>query len=68
MADQTEVQTIRVAEFAQIQENGSVVRVIRTEFKVGEHGPFIVEIPAREFTAALVKQKIEIIAREVRQL
>lgn len=68
MADQTEIRTTRVAEFAQIQENGSIIRVIRTEFKVGEHGPFIVEIPARDFTAGAVKQMIETIAREVRQL
>jgi len=62
------IRKTRVIEIPSLSDSGLPTRVIRTEFMVGTDGPFAVEISARDFTAAKVREQMEKIAAELRQL
>lgn len=47
---------------------GNVQAVKRTSFLVGDQGPFVVQVPNAEFTAARVRQEAEKVANEIRGL
>jgi hypothetical protein len=49
-------------------QNGAFAAVYTVQFNVGKQGPFIVQIPAAEFTAAEVKKRTESFAAELAQI
>lgn len=48
--------------------NGRPVETMRTEFRIGENGPFVVRLPKEGWSAAIVNEKIAEMARELEQL
>ena len=49
----------RVVETSSVGDNGRAVPVIHVEFTVGSNGPFSVELPKAQFTAAAANAKIQ---------
>jgi len=62
------IRKTRVIEIPSLSDSGLPTRVIRTEFMVGTDGPFAVELPASEFTAAKAREAMEKLALEIRGL
>lgn len=63
-----DVRVRSVRESVRVDEMGNMTRTRIVIYTVGEHGPFQLEIPAAEFNAATVQQRVEETAREVRAL
>lgn len=59
---------LRVGEGFRIDDTGQSFAVKIVTFKVGDNGPFSVEIRADEFSAARAQEEIEQTAREIRAL
>lgn len=59
---------IRVSESVELTRAGGSRRIVRTEYMVGEHGPFIVDVPREDYSAAKVKAEMEKMASELSQL
>lgn len=67
MPDQTpSVQN--VTQVATLTTDGKTQFHYNVRFMVGPDGPFTIQIPQAEFTAANVKQKMEAFATEINQL
>lgn len=62
------IRKVRATQFTELTDTGRVVRMIRTDFMIGEDGPFSVELPIELFTERAVREEIEKIAAELRKL
>lgn len=58
----------RIFEASTIGDKGQTIKAIRVEFKVGEHGPFSIELPAAGFSAAAANQKISEFVSHLNQI
>lgn len=45
--------------------NGRAIETMRTEFKIGDDGPFVVRIPKEGWSAEQVNQEIDRVRREL---
>jgi|YelNatPaOPRAMG01_1025707.scaffolds.fasta_scaffold44361_1 hypothetical protein len=54
-----EVTILGIAEGVRIDERGNLVRTRVVTYKIGEYGPFTIELPATEFSEITVREKIE---------
>jgi len=63
-----DVSIIRQYEVQRLTQGGQAQSMMRVEFKVGEDGPFSVEIPREQYSAESARFEINIIAEEVRAL
>lgn len=57
-----------ITQITLLDARGNAVPTMRIDYRVGDDGPFYIEIPKSEFTAANVKAKIEEEASEIRRL
>lgn len=63
----SDIKIFRQTEDQRVTDNGqSFEAIIRVEFKVGEHGPFVEKFPKTEFNAAVRDARLEDFAREIR--
>jgi len=66
MPDQIQVVSIR--DVTEVGPDGRPRYTIRVEFLVGQYGPFVESISREHFSAAVLRQRMEAIAREIEQL
>lgn len=62
-----DIKITRVMEDRRIGEHDRIAAIIRVEFRVGDHGPFVEHFPKELYSAAARDQKLNDFAREVRQ-
>lgn len=48
--------------------NGKPIETMRTEYRIGDNGPFILRLPRDEWNAQRVNEEIGKVARELEQL
>lgn len=60
-----EVTIISTRQDAGFDVNSRPVETMRTEFRIGDDGPFVVRIPMSEWSAARVKEEIDRFRREL---
>lgn len=60
-----QIQITRVLETTDFGDKGQSVPSVRVEFKVGEHGPFSINLPKSQFTAIAANAKIQEYAQHV---
>jgi hypothetical protein len=63
-----DVQIISTRQDAGFDSANRPIETMRTEFKIGEDGPFVVRIPKDEWTGDRVKQEIERVKRELESI
>jgi hypothetical protein len=63
-----DVEIVNQSEYQKYGYGSNVQPTIRVSFKVGQQGPFTVDIPKAEYTAAKVWALIDPIADEIRQV
>lgn len=68
MPEERKAVVTSITQVTQLDNRGNAVPVMRIDYLVGDDGPFSIEVPKSEFTAASVKAKIEEEAEQVRQL
>lgn len=56
---------IAISEGVKLDRSGNFERTRIVQFRVGEHGPFQIEIPGSEFTEGRVRELLEAQAREI---
>jgi hypothetical protein len=61
-----DIKVIRTVEDSKYMLDGTRVAIIRVEFMVGPHGPFVERMPKEGFTALVRDTKLNDFAREVR--
>lgn len=54
-----EITILSIGEGLKIDERGNVIRTRVVSYKIGDYGPFTIEIPASEFSEATVRERIE---------
>jgi hypothetical protein len=54
-----EVTILGIAEGVRIDERGNLIRTRVVTYKIGEYGPFTIELPSTEFSEITVREKIE---------
>jgi hypothetical protein len=54
-----EIVILSIGEGLKIDERGNVIRTRVVTYKIGEYGPFTIEIPATEFNDTVVRERIE---------
>jgi len=59
---------IRQSHQSALDAGGTIRRLVRVDFKIGDDGPFSVSIPETDYSAAAAQDRIEQFAREVGQL
>lgn len=59
------VRIVRQLEDARFSQDGKHIAIIRVEFMVGDHGPFVERFPKDGFTAATRDDKLNTFAREI---
>jgi hypothetical protein len=62
----TDIKIIRQIEDARFDQDGTTHNIIRVEFTVGKHGPFVERFDRVTFTAQGRDDKLSAFAREVR--
>lgn len=68
MDEPNEIKTLRTYQSPSLTDAGQVVTMYRVEFKVGIHGPFVVEFLPADFIPSKVRARQEEIAATVRAL
>lgn len=63
-----EKEILAVTQVQRISRVGNIVEVMRVEYRIGDHGPFFVELPKAEFTTDRVHAEIDKIAATIRSL
>ena len=53
-----EIVILSIGEGLKIDERGNVIRTRVVTYKIGEYGPFTIEIPATEFNDTVVRERI----------
>jgi hypothetical protein len=59
---------IRVTQTTQLDTLGKAVYFMRIQYNVDTHGPFTLDIPAAEFTAARATQEMQKVAQQLSAL
>jgi len=54
-----EIVILGIGEGLKIDERGNVIRTRVVTYKIGDYGPFTLEIPATEFNDAVVRERLE---------
>jgi len=62
------ISIIRQSHQSELDATGTVRRLVRIDFKIGDDGPFSVSIPELDYSAAAAQDRIEQFAREIQQL
>ena len=55
----------RITQTIQTTPNGQIVSVYQVNFSVGEHGPFTIQIPQSEFSAANVQAAMQKVTDQI---
>ena len=63
---ESDIKVTRQIEDRRIGEHDDIVSIIRVEFKVGNHGPFVERFPKETYSAQVRDDKLNAFAREVR--
>lgn len=68
MPQERKVAVIMISQVTRLSPRGDALPFMRVEYRVGEEGPFAIEVPKSEFTAASVREKLEQEASAIRAL
>jgi hypothetical protein len=60
-----QIRIIRTSHQNDLSEAGTVQRLVRVDFMIGQDGPFNVSFPEDEFSASAAQVKIEAIAKQL---
>lgn len=60
-----DVTLLRVQETTMPGERGALVKAVRVEFMIGDHGPFTEMFPREGLSGPAIRQKTEALAREL---
>ncbi len=63
-----EPRVTRVTESSELARDGRVRPVMRIEYMVGEHGPFMLSMPTDEYTPDAARMRMEEFARGIERL
>ncbi len=59
---------LTITEAVRLDDLGNLKRTRLVRYKVGEHGPFQLEVPEEQFTADHVRERLERAAAEIVRL
>jgi len=63
-----ETKIVDIVESTTLDERGNLVKVMVVSYKVGDLGPYTIEIPKVQFTHAKAKELVEKEAEEIRKM
>ena len=59
---------IQITQVNSTDSLGKLVPTLLIQFKVGQHGPFTLQIPSSQFTADEARRRMQVIADTVNQI
>lgn len=68
MSEKAEPTIVAITQVTRLDPRGQAIPTMRIEYRIGQDGPFSLELPKSEFTAAEVKKRIQAEAVEIRNL